>query len=81
MRHEPHIAGNAVKQRLSDWLAHAQGCRRRAHEYERWALEYKQAGNLDRYRHYRNQSDKQWHMAKDAILHAARERQTLKGMH
>lgn len=66
-------ARSAVKQRLTDWLAHANGCRRRAHEYKRWALEYEQAGNLTKYRHYREQSDKSWRMAKDAILHARRD--------
>lgn len=71
-----HEARAAVKQRMLDWLAHAQGCRRRAHEYKRWAMEYEQAGNLVRYHHYRNQSDRSWHMAKDALLHARREHTT-----
>lgn len=70
---------SSVKQRLADWVAHAKGCRRRAHEYKRWSLEYEQAGNLVRYRHYRNQSDKSWRMAWDALLHARREFNTIHG--
>lgn len=72
-------ARQAVRQRMLDWLAHAQGCRRRAHEYKRWALEYETAGNLVRYREYRSKSDKSWLMAKDALTHARRERNSLKG--
>lgn len=70
-------ARNAVRQRLIDWLAHAHGCRRRAHEYKRWALEYELAGNLPKYRHYREQSDESWARAKDAMVHARREYHSL----
>lgn len=68
-----------IRQRLADWLDHAKGCRRRAHEYKRWALEYEQAGNLVRYHHYRQQYDKSWHMAKDALVHARRDFNTIHG--
>lgn len=82
MRHERNIAGIAFNERMMrDWLAHAQGCRRRAHEYRRWALEYEAAGNLEKYRRYRKQSDRQWRMARDALVHASREREYLKGKH
>lgn len=80
LRHDlPREVRATVRQRLADWLAHANGCRRRAHEYKRWALEYEQAGNLVRYHHYRQQSDKSWHMAKDALVHARRDFNTLYG--
>jgi hypothetical protein len=79
VRHEPNIEGRAVKQRLADWLAHANGCRRRAHEYRRWALEYETAGNLEKYRHYHKQSDRQWLMALDAMIHARRDFDFIKG--
>ena len=68
-----------VKRRYLDWLAHAQGCRRRAHEYKRWALEDEQAGNLARYHHYRKESDRQWRMAWDALVHARREFNSIYG--
>jgi len=59
-----------LRQRMADWLAHARGNRRRAHEYKRWAKEYEAQGNLPRYRHYRQQSDRSWRAAWDALRSA-----------
>ena len=59
---------------MRDWLLHAQGCRRRAWEYKRWALEYEADGNLTRYRQYREQSDRSWRMAKRALADAKLQR-------
>ncbi|MDR7032395.1 hypothetical protein [Mesorhizobium sp. BE184] len=70
-------ARQAVRDRMQAWLIHAKGCRRRAHEYKRWALEYELSGNLPKYRHYRQQSDRSWVSAKDALIHARREYESL----
>ncbi len=59
-----------IRQRRDDWLAHAKGNRRRAHDYRRWALEAERDGLLGSYRHYRAQSDRSWKAAKDALREA-----------
>jgi hypothetical protein len=59
-----------VRQRMADWLMHAKGNRRRAHDYKRWALEAEAAGNLSTYRHFRKQSDRSWKAAWDALASA-----------
>lgn len=55
---------------LEDYLIYAMGCRRRAHEYKRFALEAEAEGNLERYRRYRNWANEQWRSAKRAIWDA-----------
>lgn len=69
-----HSPVSARYSRMIDWLAHARGCKRRAHEYKRWALEDEAAGNLGRYQHYRKQSDYSWRQAWNAIRSAKLER-------
>lgn len=59
-----------LRQRMADWLMHAKGNRRRAHEYRRWARESEAAGNLSSYRHYRRQSDRSWRAAWEALRNA-----------
>lgn len=48
----------------------AKGNRRRAHEYKRWALEAEQAGHLSTYRFFREQANKSWRGAWDALGNA-----------
>lgn len=64
-----------VKQRYLDWMAHAKGCRRRALSYRRDAYAYP-AGSRD-FEYYRTRANDQWSKAKDALIHARRERDTL----
>lgn len=59
-----------VEQFRDDWLTHAKGCRRRAHEYKRWALEYREAGNVERFRYYQAIADRSWRSAKSALASA-----------
>jgi hypothetical protein len=59
-----------LRQRMVDWMLHARGNRRRAHEYKRWAKEAEAEGNLSTYRHWRKQSDKSWRAAWDALANA-----------
>lgn len=61
-------------QRMVDWLAHARGCKRRAHEYKRWALEDEAAGRTKRASYYHKQADQQWTWARGAIFNAKLER-------
>jgi ligand-binding sensor domain-containing protein len=68
-----HSPVSARFQRMIDWLAHARGCKRRAHEYKRWALEDEAAGR-PRAAHYRKQSDYSWRQAWNAIRSAKLER-------
>lgn len=56
--------------RLKDWLDHARGNRRRAFEYRREALRYEADGNLPRYRQCRDQSDRSWRLAWNALANA-----------
>lgn len=63
--------------RLRDWLNHALGNRRRAHEYKRWAMEAEAAGNLSTYRHYRRQSDRSWRLAWSALREARLNKELL----
>lgn len=59
-----------LRQRMDDWLMHAKGNRRRAHEYKRWAAEAESAGNLKTYRHFRRQAERSWQMARSALANA-----------
>lgn len=52
--------------RFAAWIDHAQGCRRRAIEYARWASEHSPA----RAERYRRLSAEQWRKAHDAIQNA-----------
>ena len=61
------VLPEARRRMAADWVAHAQGNRRRAHDYRRWAVEAEQAGNLAQYRHYRRQSDRSWRAAWKAL--------------
>lgn len=80
MRHEPNITGSAFdEQMIADWLAHARGCRKRAFEYKRLAIAYERDGNLKQYRDCRKRSDQQWRMALDAMVHARRDFDFIKG--
>jgi hypothetical protein len=63
--------------RLRDWLDHARGNRRRAHEYKRWAKEAEAEGNLSTYRHWRKQSDKSWRAAWKALQEARLNKELL----
>lgn len=67
------VAGRFVFGTLQDWLDHIKGSRRRAHEYRRWALEAEAAGDLERYRRYRADSERQWRQAWDALARAKRD--------
>lgn len=53
--------------RFAAWIDHAQGCRRRAIEYARWASEYPPSSRAE---HYRRLSAAQWCKAHDAIQNA-----------
>jgi len=59
-----------LRQRMADWLMHAKGNRRRAHDYKRAALEYEAAGNLPRYRQYRIYAERSWRGAWQALRSA-----------
>jgi hypothetical protein len=59
-----------LRQRMSDWLMHAKGNRRRAHEAKHLALEAEAEGNLDTYRYWRKQSDRSWRLAWTALREA-----------
>jgi hypothetical protein len=59
--------------RLRDWLEHAKGNRRRAHEYRRWAMEYEPGS--PRYEHYRKVANRSWRMAWEAISEAKLHRE------
>jgi hypothetical protein len=63
--------------RLRDWLDHARGNRRRAHEYKRWAKEAEATGNLSSYQHYRRQSDRSWRLAWSALREARLHKELL----
>jgi hypothetical protein len=39
------------------------GCRRRAHEYKRWAFEAEAKADIENYRKWRAESDRQWKRA------------------
>jgi len=66
-----------LQQRMADWLMHAKGNRRRAHEYKRWALDYRAAGNDRRFYECRAQSDRSWRLAWQALNEAKLNRELL----
>jgi hypothetical protein len=70
---------NQLRQRMSDWLMHALGCRRRAHQYKHWALEAEAEGNLPTYRHFRQQSDRSWRLAWAALREARLNKEIING--
>lgn len=49
--------------------------KRLAHGYKRWALEAENAGNLDRYKHYRKEAERLWKSARQHIIFARRWRE------
>lgn len=63
-------AASVINGIARDWLEHAKGNRRRAHEYLRWAREYLAAGNLPRWRHYQKQYERSMRFARDALDNA-----------
>lgn len=62
-------------QRARDWLDHAKGCRRRAHEHRRWAQEY--APGSPRYERYRAMANRSWRLAWDALANAKIQREIM----
>jgi hypothetical protein len=52
------------EKRAADYFSLSQTLRRLSHEYHRWASEYELAGNLERYRKYRQSADSAWDNAK-----------------
>lgn len=68
-------ARQAVRQRMTDWLDHAQGCRQRAKEYRAWAIEDEAAGR-PRAAYYHKAADRSWRSAFDAVRSAKHCRQT-----
>lgn len=66
-----------LRQRMADWLMHARGNRRRAHEYKRLAMEYRAAGNDGRFYECKVQSDRSWRLAWHALNEAKLNRELL----
>ena len=71
-----HSPVSARYSRMIDWLAHARGCKRRAHEYRRWAMEDEAAGR-PRAARYRKAAADSWRQAWNAIKSAKLERSLL----